>query len=159
MLDKRAARPSHSRLRFSQAICGAGFSFSPVLQPGDVASFSFSPALQPGDVARPSHSRLYFSQAMWRGLLILACALARRCGGSFFARETVSTVSLVAPLKAVLLNEDFEFFGKVPPSMMFFLTSNVVSHFVDVRVRNRESSIPASPSKPAFDQMVLIDPM
>jgi hypothetical protein len=41
---------------------------------------------------------------------------------------TVSTVSLVAPLEAVLLNEDLEFSGKGPPSMMFFLTSNVVSH-------------------------------
>jgi hypothetical protein len=73
--------------------------------------------------------------------------------------ETVSTVSIIVPLKLVPLHKQLKFFRKAPLSMVFFLGRNILCHLLNTGLGDRKGTISTAPAKFARPQAALVYPM
>jgi hypothetical protein len=72
---------------------------------------------------------------------------------------TVSTVSIVVPLKLVSLHKQLKLFREAPLLMVFFLGGDVPCDFLGAGMGNRKGAIPAPPGKLARQQVALVYPI
>jgi len=70
--------------------------------------------------------------------------------------ETVSTVSILVPLKLVPFDKLLELLSKTPLPMVFFLIGDVLRHLPNAGMGNRKGTITAPPGKLAVHQIALV---
>jgi len=74
-------------------------------------------------------------------------------------KETVLTVSLIAPFQSIPFNKQRILFSERLPPMMPFLVCYITRYSFDIGVRDGECSITSPPEKFSFDNSVLVYPM